>query len=168
MISFFMYHLTNTFKVNPICPALCMSEKWRVHVLNVHHSFDRAVRYCSLSCSVMPVQALKLAAGGPHPPYLHSHPPTVRSLCLEELGVFPFGQGPLVWSSPSPDEFLSGSGLYWVLRWPAAVLGRGQADLLLAPPHHLETIRCTCREKHYGVTKSLNNCIILLCPWITL
>lgn len=124
-------------------------------MLNAHRNFDKAVRYCSRSCSVKPVQALKLAAGGPHPPCPHSHPPTGRSLCLEKP-AFHFGRGPLAWSSPSPDKSPSGLGLYWFLRWPAAVPGRGQADQPSAPPHHLETRRYTCREKHRCVIKALS------------
>lgn len=118
-----------------------------MHVLDVHHNFDKAVRYCPLSCSVKPVPALKWAAGGPHRPCPHLPPPTLQALCLEGMGVFAFGQRPLVWSSPSPDAFPSGSGLYWILRSPAEEPGRGQADLLSAPRHHLSTRCCTCREK---------------------
>lgn len=130
-----------------MCLVICTSERWRVRVLDVHHNFDKAVRYCPLSCSVKPVPALKWAAGGPHHPCPHLPPPTLQALCLEGMGVFAFGQRPLVWSSPSPDASPSGSGFYWILRSPAEEPGRGQADLLSAPRHHLSTRHCTCREE---------------------
>lgn len=117
--------------------AICTSEWWMVHVLNVHHNLDRVVWYCPVSCSVKPVPILKWAAGGLHPPWLD----------LPPMGVFAFGQRPLAWSNPSPDAFPSGSGLYWILQSPAAEPGRGQADLLSAPRLHLSTRHCTCRQK---------------------
>lgn len=46
---------------------MCMSERWRVHVLDVHNNLDRAVRYYPIDCSVMQVPALKRAAGGAAP-----------------------------------------------------------------------------------------------------
>lgn len=145
--SSFQMHLLKHCLVQLNILAICTSERWRVHVLDVHHNLDRAVRYYPISCSVMPAPDLKWAAGGPHPPCPHSPPPTPQALCLEGMGVFAFGQRPLVWSSPSPDVFPSRLDLCWLLRWPAAGPGRGQADPLSALRHHLSTRHCTCKEK---------------------
>ncbi len=122
-----------------------------MHVLDAHHNLDRAVRYYPIRCSVMPAPALKRAEGGPHPPCPHSPPPTLQALCLEGMGVYVFGQRPLVWSSPSPDAFPSRLDLCWLLRRPAAGPVRGQADPLSALRHHLSTRLCTCREKENSV-----------------